>query len=463
MNTDKAYILGLVIGGGIWGNAEDIFRIRLPFKQWGSYEINPKRAGEISRDVMKMVSPLFKAIYNISVSYDTSASGVWNILCEGDLDILKREMESYGLSCEGEVRKTANIDKIVSELVDDNLKRRFIAGLADTIGSTRSTHRRFSDDKQMVSFEISGFEYHFVCSLCKLLHSIGCYPDQILWNHPNFHCGNNPYDKKWKKGFKLRVYLDQYEKFGAFAFVSKAISAKENQALESVRNVGMPCADREIKMPSIACVHCDENSELLPDEIRGGHYLHNRHVCAVLGCEHAPYGEIKKLLANAEYCINPFPILVKGKLNEIEDILNTNALTKNRVYTDLNVKISEIYNQSDQDLLYGKENGNGYPINKIILAIAYLIAAQTNQLNGLRPKGRKDKIIKEYLVEYPDGVVSISIPEIMTPLVVRMNAYAALVGPNNPKVYKKLIQKCPENEYKIKIREISEEDLNEKE
>ena len=101
MNTDKAYILGLVIGGGIWGNAEDIFRIRLPFKQWGSYEINPKRAGEISRDVMKMVSPLFKAIYNISVSYDTSASGVWNILCEGDLDILKREMESYGLSCEG--------------------------------------------------------------------------------------------------------------------------------------------------------------------------------------------------------------------------------------------------------------------------------------------------------------------------------------------------------------------------
>ena len=81
----------------------------------------------------------------------------------------------------------------------------------------------------------------------------------------------------------------------------------------------------------------------------------------------------------------------------------------------------------------------------------------------MRPKGRKDKIIKEYLVEYPDGVVSISIPEIMTPLVVRMNAYAALVGPNNPKVYKKLIQKCPENEYKIKIREISEEDLNEKE
>lgn len=167
MNTDKAYILGLIIGGGIWGNAEDVFKIRLPFKQWGSYEANPKRAGEISRDVMKLVSPMFRVIYGISVSYDTSVSGVWNILCEGDMSTLRSELEGYGIRCEGEIRKHANISKIVPELVDDNLKRRFIAGLADTIGSTKRSHRRFNDDKQMVSFEISGFEFDFVCSLCK--------------------------------------------------------------------------------------------------------------------------------------------------------------------------------------------------------------------------------------------------------------------------------------------------------
>ena len=37
MNTDKAYLLGLMIGGGIFGTAEDVFRIRLPYKKWGSY------------------------------------------------------------------------------------------------------------------------------------------------------------------------------------------------------------------------------------------------------------------------------------------------------------------------------------------------------------------------------------------------------------------------------------------
>lgn len=459
MNTDKAYILGLVIGGGVWGNTEDVFKIRLPFKQWGSYEINPKRAGDISRDVMKMVSPLFKAIYNINVSYDTSASGVWNILCEGDLDALRDELEGYGIKCEGEVRKTANISNIVPELVDDNLKRRFIAGLADTIGSTKSSHRRFNDDKQMVSFEISGFEFNFVCSLCKLLHSIGCYPDQILWNHPNFHCGSNPYDRKWKKGFKLRVYLDQYEKFGAFAFVSKALSAKENQKLELSENVAVPCNEREIKTPSVTCVHCDENSGLLPDVIRGGHYLHNRHVCAVLNCEHAPYDEVKKLISKAQYCINPFPVLVKGTKTEIDAIIDADPILRNRTYRKVDVKISDLYEKPENSCIFGDGNEVGYPLNKVILAITYVIAAQTGQLNGLRPRGSKDKIILEYVKRISEACVSILLPDMMTPLVVQLNNYAALVGPNNPEVYRKLIEISADNEYKIKIRAITEEDL----
>ena len=53
--------------------------------------------------------------------------------CEGDMSTLRSELEGYGIRCEGEIRKHANISKIVPELVDDNLKRRFIAGLADTI------------------------------------------------------------------------------------------------------------------------------------------------------------------------------------------------------------------------------------------------------------------------------------------------------------------------------------------
>ena len=187
MNTDKAYLFGLIIGGGIWGNAEDVFRIRLPYRQWGSYIQNPQRASDISRDIMGLVSPLFKNIYNINVSFETSESGVWYILCEGDLTDLISDLEKYDIRCEGELRKNATLKKIVNALLDDNLKRRFVAGLADTIASTNPNHRRFTNEVQILSFELKGFNFTFVCELCRLLYSINCLPDQILWNHPNFH------------------------------------------------------------------------------------------------------------------------------------------------------------------------------------------------------------------------------------------------------------------------------------
>lgn len=460
MDTDRAYLLGLVIGGGIWGNAEDVFRIRLPYKQWGSYEANPQRAGQISQDVMRVVSPLFRAIYGLSISYDTVGSGEWNILCEGDLTDLRAELESYGIVCEGEVRKTANINNIVPALVDENLKRRFIAGLADTIGSTKQSHRRFTDDKQMISFEINGFEYHFVCALCKLLHSIKCYPDQILWNHPNFHCGMNPYDKKWKKGFKLRVYLDQYDKFGAFAFASKATSTKQNIELENQTNIAIPCADREIKSPSMSCVHCDEDSPLLPDDIRGGHYIHNKHVCAVLGCEHAPYAEVRKILCNAENYINPFPIMVKGTRSEIESIISVNPLFNKRVYRQVELSISTISNaKNNLGLMWGNGSNSGYPVSKIIRAIAYLIAAGTGQLNGSRPKGSEEQIIKSYLRQYPQSVVMCYLPDLLTPMYISMGDYSVLIGPNNPQVYRTLISYDENNRFKLKVRQITEDDL----
>ena len=458
MDTDKAYILGLVIGGGIWGNEEDVFRIKLSFRQWGSYAKHPERASEISRDVMKMVSPLFRGIYNISVSYDTDVSGEWNILCEGDVASLKKDLQKYGIICEGEIKKFVNITKIIEELVDDNLKRRFIAGLADTIGSTKESHRRFNDNKQMVSFEISGFNFQFVCSLCKLLHSIKCYPDQILWNHPNFHSGHNPYNKKWKKGFKLRVSLDQYEKFGAFAFSSKVLSARENISMETERNEANPCSDRKIKQPSISCVHRDENSTLLPYPIRGGHYLHNRHICAVMNCEHAPYQQISKLIDNAEYLISPFPILITGTKNDISNIIENDILLKNRNYKKLNIKISQICNYKKK-LIFSENDESGYPINKVVLSIAFLLAAQTGQLNGNRPKGHANEIITTHLKNHPNATVTIYIPDILTPIILELNNYSALVGPNNPQLYKKLIKTSNENPYKIEVHNINENDF----
>jgi hypothetical protein len=461
INSDKAYIMGLMIGGGFWDDTTDVIRIRLPFKQWGSYTQNPERAGLISQDILRVVSPMFKSLYDINISYTTSMSGEWTILCEGDFTSLRKDLNDCGITGSGELRKNSDLNVIIPQLIDDNLKRRFIAGLADTIGSTKPTHRRFNNDKQILSFEISGFNFDFVCTLCNLLHNIECYPDQILWNHPNFHCASNPYDSKWKKGFKLRVLLDQYHKFGAFAFSSKAKSSSQNRELENAPSSALPCEEKPIHATP-SCVHLDENNSLLPDSIRGGHYIHNRHVCAVLKCEHAPYSKIAALLSNAEDYVNPFPILVKGSIENIKSIIDRDPLTKNRVYTDFLMEIDALYQTyllKSNTKMFGKADVAGYPLNQIIHAVTYLIAASTGELNGSRPRGNLKTIILNYLKQHQKAEVKISLPDILTPLVITMGENATLVGASNPQVYKKLITTHPENPYKLYVRKIEEADL----
>jgi len=459
MDTDKAYLFGLAIGGGIWGSDDGVFRIRLPYKQWGAFRQHPQRAGSISQDIMRVVRPLFHNIYNIPVDFEAS-DWEWIVLCYGDLSELKFDLESYGIECIGELKNVANIGLIISDLIDDNLKRRFIAGLADTIGSTAPTHRRFSDRVQTISFELKGFNFSLICDLCRLFHSVNCFPDQISWNHPNLQCASNPYYKGWTKGTKLRILLDQYATFGAFAFKTKAESSKENRNLQNQKNRAAPCPKQKIRVAP-SCVHLAEYDKRLPESIRGGHYLHNRHICAVLGCENAPCNSIKKLFRDVGKLINPFPILSKDTKAKIEDVINRDPLLRERKYRTSKIRIKSLYEkfQSDNNrLLYGNSPDSGYPIAKIMQAIAFLVA-NDNELRGTRPKGNYTAIIERCVSFDPETLIELRIPDLLTPLVVSRNARAALIGAHNPAVYKKIVSVSPDSEYKLCVRKISEADL----
>lgn len=459
MNTDKAYLLGLIIGGGVFGNAEDVFSIRLPYKKWGSYRENPQRAGEIAGDIFRKVGQMFRAVYNLSVQYETTPGGIWTILCEGDATPIKEDLAHYGIECEGEIQGNADISQVVLDLVDDNLKRRFIAGLADTIGSMAKSQRRFTNEHQILSLEIKGYNFKFVCELCRLLYSINCIPDQINWNHPNIHCPKDPYYAQWNKGFKLRILLDQYARFGAFAFRTKAETSNENRKLQKETHTAEICETRDIHVTPSA-VHPAENDIRLPENIRGGHYIHFRHFCAAMGCEHAPYCKIKGQFEHIGDLINPFPILHKDTYTQIEEIIDSDSLLAQRNYDVVNVRVDmlrDVFNNDRTALLYGDSANNGYPVSEVLQAVAYVIA-DNDELMGKRPKGYA-QIVERHLASDSDLCVEIRKPDLLTPLVIVRNARGALVGAKNPDVYRQLITFAPENEYKLLVRHITEEDL----
>ncbi|MDE7219615.1 MAG: DNA cytosine methyltransferase [Oscillospiraceae bacterium] len=459
MNTDKAYLLGLIIGGGIFGEAEDVFRIRLPYKKWGSYLENPRRAGEIAGDILRKVGQMFRAVYGLSIQYETTPGGIWTVLCEGDISDVKADLSRYGISPQGELRGAADISELSRDLVDDNLKRRFIAGLADTIGSMAKSQRRFTAEHQIISFEIKGHNFKSVCNLCHLLYSVNCIPDQVNWNHPNMHCPSDPYYKTWSKGFKLRILLDQYARFGAFAFRTKAETSAENRRLQQQTHTAERCEEREINVTP-SSVHPAENDPRLPDTIRGGHYLHFRHFCAVLGCEHAPYDKICSCFENLGEFVNPFPILHRDTYSRIEDIVRSDHLLAQRDYSISHVPVSRLLAQFRTDrtsLIFGSDNTCGYPIAEILQATAYIIA-NDDELFGKRPK-KYLQIIERHLAGDPDLSVEVRKPDLLTPLIITGNDRGALVGAANPAVYSRLISRAPDNAYKLLVRQITEEDL----
>lgn len=462
MDTDKAYIFGLIIGGGKFGNAEDFFSIQLPYRQWGSYIKNPRRAEQISDDIMRFVSPLLLSIYGLRVNFRATGK-YWSIICEGDLTELKADLEKYGINCEGELRNELPISGIIPYLKDDNLKRRFIAGLADSIGSTNPTQRRFSDDVQILSFELKGFNFESVCSLCNLLYSVNCIPDQILWNHPNFHASNNPYYKSWTKGFKLRIQLDQYAEFGAFGFKTKVESANNNRAKQTQSHKTEVCEEREIR-PTVSTVHPAENDVRLPQCIRGGHYIHFRHICAALGCSHAPYQQLDKAFSNIGDLITPFPILCKDTKDNIEKIIENDNLMSSVTYEEKALYLKDLikeFKPGSASLIFGADEKTGYPVAEILQAVAFLIVPQS-QLKGTRPKGKFIDIIRTKLSIEPEASVKCLVPNRLTPLVLYNDNRGALIGPKNPQVYSRLIVHDLDNSYKLVVRPISLSDLDEK-
>ncbi len=469
MTTDKAYIMGLVVGGGGFSSDQTAFSIRLPYRQWGDVEQNPQRAGLIAKDILQVVKPLMKIEYGLEVSYIPGRE--WKIECSGDTAKLISDLREVNIEPTSDLHKTADISLLVTQLIDNNMKKRFIAGIADTIGSMAESHRRFSDDVQIISFEISGFNYRFVCQLCNLLYDVGCVPDQILWQHPNMQSGIDAYYRTWKKGNKLRVTLDSFSTFGSHAFKSKAASSKENRLREpeGVYNAATKCEEKSLSVPGVVTVHVDENHPGIPEEIRGGHYIHHKQLCAVLNCPHAPKTQLDKLLAHAEEFISPFTVLHKGYSWEIANIIQNDEILKNREYVTYSLVISDVLQAMGNGattvlfeqglIIYNFKSKTGYPLNVLLDAIAFVIASKTGNLNGKRPRGSREIILSDAISADPKVSVKVLTPEILTPIVVTDDRVAAMISPLNPTVYKKLITYSDDNQYKMMIRKITENDL----
>jgi hypothetical protein len=387
INHVKAYILGLLVGGGKID--KDVFVIDLPFKKWG---MEPNRMSIIATDILTKICQYFNSTYSFNVTY-VIGSNKWLIkpMPNANIDELKKDLDYLKLPNSGFLLAKADLSFAKKELKGVSIES-FLSGIFDARASLTLSHRRFTDDAPIVSIEIPGStnNFKFIVQLCSWLTDLGSTTDQILYNHPNQHAASDPDYRGWKKGFKIRFLVRSFLAQHSFALQSKSVDITKIEKHQK-RVEQNPCYLRKLRKPSPVTVHSDLNSNDLPIEVRNKVFFHYHHFCAVIGCPHAPIEEIKKIVSKKESFISFYPRLSKGNK---DDLLEQLYLIKENDFPEIEIVKKERIVKS---VLKDEKLQDFKGINQ---GVAFLFA---HSLNGKRHKGNMNEILNSCL----DSIIEI--------------------------------------------------------
>ncbi|MEI7499481.1 MAG: hypothetical protein WCK84_03440 [Bacteroidota bacterium] len=379
INHNKAYLLGLLVGGGKVDR--DTFIIDLPFKKWG---MDPSRMNIIAAEILTKICQNFKTSYSFNVTYEIG-NDKWLIkpINGADISPLIKDLEFLNLPIGGFLLCNVDLVTAKTHLTGINVES-FLSGIFDARASLSHSHRRFNDDAPVVSIEIPGStkNFKFVVQFCSWLTDLGSVTDQILYNHPNQHSGSDPNYKGWKKGFKIRFLVKSFLEQHSFALQAKSIDVTKIEKKQK-KEEQKPCYLRKLKQVSPVSIHSEQNSEELPSDVRNKIFFHYHHFCAVLDCPHAPIDEITKLVKKKNSLINFFPRLSKGTSKELTTVLKNiqiSSFPEKKIYKRKFIVKNLIHSEIFRGFS-GLDQG-----------VAYLFSPV---LNGKRHTGSMKKIIED--------------------------------------------------------------------
>lgn len=292
MNTEMAYLLGMVTGNGEIqrGPTETTIAIEIPHKKLQT-EFNNDVAIYVRAsitDIRQVLEPLLGSALRFTQNKNLSIIS----FSKPNEDYLIREILRYL----GTATSSNNV-RISSEVfhftVDE--RKQFIKGFADVTGYIRRSNYFFEPGNNRVYFEIPN-NWHLVADFANLLKSVDIPVQNIDWAHPNMRDGNlTKYNQGkpdfWKKEHQLKVWALEYAPIG-FAVIHK------QQALDYFANEQKVLLESQGKDPHQITHrfywegngktknkphHPGEHDEWLPIEIRNQHFNSWKEIAEILG------------------------------------------------------------------------------------------------------------------------------------------------------------------------------------
>lgn len=228
MNTEMAYLLGLVCGNGEVkrSNTTTTISINVPHKKLeteSNHDVRVYVKASIT-DMRVVLEPL------IGTGIDFIQQPNYSVLSltKPNEDFLIREI----LRHVGNASSHEDM-RISKDMFNASLAERiyFLRGFSDVTGYIRRSNYYFEKHMHRVYIEVPR-NWELVVDVCNLLKSVDVPVQNINWGHPNMRDGNLvDYDKgkpsSWKKEHQIKIWANQFEKIG-FAIIHK------KDALESL-------------------------------------------------------------------------------------------------------------------------------------------------------------------------------------------------------------------------------------
>lgn len=282
MNTEMAYLLGMITGNGEiqHGKTSVTISIDIPHKKLET-EFQ-KDVGIYVKAIITDIRQILEPLLGTALRFIQNPNISILSFTKPKEDYLIREILRYI----GYATSTDNI-RISSEVFafTTDERKQFVKGFADVTGYIRRSNYAFSEPNYRVYFEIPN-NWELVIDFANLLKSIDVPIQNIDWAHPNMRDGNlTKYNQGkqnfWKKEHQIKVWAVEYQPIG-FAVIHKQealnyFAKKQQSYIETIQKKCLSDVTHKYYWELVPrkrkkLFHPSENDPSIPKIIRGKHY-----------------------------------------------------------------------------------------------------------------------------------------------------------------------------------------------
>ncbi len=290
MNTEMAYLLGMILGNGEIqrDNTQTRITIDIPHKNLYTDDMKDVRVyvKASTVDIRSIVEPLIG--HSLTVT-QTKRSTIMTFVKSNDEYTTREILRFIG---GGTHHSTMRMNPDLFSITIDE-KKALLRGIADVTGYIRKSNIAYGQDgAHRVYIEIPG-NWYMVIDIANMLKEVDVPVQTIDFGHPNFRDGElkkynqgKPYF--WKKEHQVKIFANEFLPIGFnIKHKQEALEKYSDELLEFIDPVKTHKFywEKPIKRKTRPS-HPHESDEYLPIEIRGKHFDSWTDLARLLG-----YGE----------------------------------------------------------------------------------------------------------------------------------------------------------------------------